>query len=223
LCERRRANGLATSSALDSRAALKCPHRPTVLRGERGGFWSATIRRFSIAAMSCVGVISLSELWLYWSHIDGPTQLLTTMYGRVLGVKILIFGTMLLLGMVNQFWLHPRIDALRAGGDERALLTILMRRFPAIVAVEVLLGPTVLMVAPFLHGSARNQAFQAEAAKQAISVTAVLPKIPAKEVTTSTWVWGASGTVAVAGVMIIGFAVSGRIAHRRVLAVAAPP
>jgi len=129
------------------------------------------------------------------SHIAGPTSLLTTMYGRVLGVKILIFGTMLLLGMVNQFWLHPRIDAHRAGGDERALLTILMRRFPAIVAVEVL----------------------------AISVTAVLPKIPAKEVTSSTWVWGASETVAVAGVMIIGFAVSGRIAHRRGLAVAAPP
>lgn len=132
-------------------------------------------------------------------------------------------GTMLLLGMANQFWLHPRIDALRAAGDERALLTILMRRFPAIVAVEVLLGLTVLMVAPFLHGSARNQAFQAEAAKQATSVTAVLPKIPAKEVTTSTWVLGASETVAVASVMIIGFAVSGRIAHRRVLAAAAPP
>jgi len=32
----------------------------------------------------------------------------TTMYGRVLGVKILIFGTLLLLGAANQFWLHPR-------------------------------------------------------------------------------------------------------------------
>ncbi|MFC7641082.1 CopD family protein [Streptosporangium lutulentum] len=64
--------------------------------------------------MSCVAAIMLSGLFLYWEHVDGPSQLFTTMYGRVLGVKILIFGTMLLLGVFNQFWLHPRIEALRA-------------------------------------------------------------------------------------------------------------
>lgn len=105
--------------------------------------------------------------------------------------------------------------------DERGLLTLLIRRFPAVVAVEVLLGLVVLMVAPFLHGSARNQAFQAEAATQAGSATTALPKIPAKQVTTSTWVWGASETVAVAGVMVIGFVVSGAIARRRVLSATA--
>jgi hypothetical protein len=73
------------------------------------------------------------------------------------------------------------------------------------------------MVAPFLHGSAGNQAFQAEAPKLATSVAVALPKLAAKEVTTSTWVWGASETVAVAGVMTIGFVVSGGIARRRVM------
>ena len=77
--------------------------------------------------MSCVAAIALSGLFLYWEHVDGPSQLFTTMYGRVLGVKILIFGTLLLLGVFNQFWLHPRIDALRAAGDERPLRTILAR------------------------------------------------------------------------------------------------
>ena len=111
-----------------------------VAAAERGAFWSAAIRRFSAVAMSCVAAIALSGLFLYWEHVDGPSQLFTTMYGRVLGVKILIFGTLLLLGVVNQFWLHPRIEALRAAGDERPLRTILVRRFPAMVAIEMLLG-----------------------------------------------------------------------------------
>jgi putative copper export protein len=218
---------------------------------DRGPFWASTIRRFSVAAMSCVAAITLSGLFLYWEHVDGPTQLFTTMYGRVLGVKILIFGTMLLLGIVNQFWLHPRIDALRAVGDDRRLFTILTTRFRTVVAVELLLGLTVLFVAPFLHGSARNQAFQANAAAHAAAATKnpsaqnpsaknpsaknpsaqnpsaqnpsakKLPKIPAKQVSASTWVLGTAETVAVIAVMVAGYQVSGRVARRRVQA--APP
>ncbi|GAA4557249.1 copper resistance D family protein [Planotetraspora kaengkrachanensis] len=184
-------------------------------KAAQGAFWSAVIRRFSALAMSCVAAIMLSGLFLYWEHVDGPKQLFTTMYGQVLGVKILIFGTMLLLGVFNQFWLHPRIDALRAGGDRTSLRTILLRRFPALLAVELLLGMTVLFVAPFLHGSARNQAFQAEAAEHATSATVELPKIPAKEVSASTWTWGTAETVAVIVVMIAGHRVSGRIARSR--------
>lgn len=177
-------------------------------------FWSAVIRRFSLLAMGCVAAIALSGLWLYWTHVDGPTQLVTTMYGRVLGVKILIFGSMLLLGMVNQFWLHPRIAALRAAGDDRSLFAILTTEFRAAVAVEAVLGVSILMVAPFLHGSARSQAFQAKAA--AAGVPGKLPKLPPKEVMTSTWMYGTVATVAVIGVMLVGFWLSNRIAQRRV-------
>jgi putative copper export protein len=187
----------------------------------RAAFWSAAIRRFSVLAMSCVAAITLSGLFLYWEHVDGPAQLFTTMYGRVLGVKILIFGTMLLLGVFNQFWLHPRIDALRAGGHQRSLRTILLRQFPALLAVELLLGMKVLFVAPFLHGSARNQAFQAEAAKHATSPSAELPKIPAKQVSASTWTWGTAETLAVIVVMVGGYRGSGRIARSRTAAAAA--
>ena len=58
------------------------------------------------------------------------------MYGRVLGVKILIFGTLLLLGAANKFWLHPRSEALRAAGDQRPLRAILTRRFPVLVTAR---------------------------------------------------------------------------------------
>jgi hypothetical protein len=140
----------------------------------------------------------------------------------VLGVKILIFGTLLSLGVFNQFWLHPRIEALRAGGDQRALRTLLVRRFPIVLGVETLLGATVLFVAPFLHGSARNQAFQANAAQHATSALKDLPKIPAKEVSLSTWVLGTTETAAVIAVMIAGYYISGRLARRRIAAIHAP-
>jgi putative copper export protein len=106
---------------------------------DRGDFWAVAIRRFSAIAMTCVGLIALSGLFLYWEHVDGPQQLFTTMYGRTLGVKIIIFGVLLLLGIANQFFLEPRIEALRAAGDQRSLAVTLTRRFPAVIAVELLL------------------------------------------------------------------------------------
>ncbi|MFJ4845608.1 MULTISPECIES: copper resistance D family protein [unclassified Streptomyces] len=191
-----------------------------VAPADRGAFWSPAIRRFSAAAMGCVAAITLSGLFLYWEHVDGPSQLFTTMYGRVLGVKILIFGTLLLLGVFNQFWLHPRIDALRAAGDERPLRTLLIREFPVVITLETLLAMTLLFVAPFLHGSARNQAFQADAAAHSAVPLALddLPRLPPKEATASTWVLGTTETVAVVALMIAGYWFSGTIARRRAAA-----
>jgi putative copper export protein len=192
-----------------------------VAPADRGAFWAPAIRRFSAAAMSCVAAITLSGLFLYWEHVDGPSQLLTTMYGRVLGVKILLFGTLLLLGVFNQFWLHPRIDALRTAGDQRPLRTLLLRKFPAVVGVEVLLGLAVLFVAPFLHGSARNQAFQAGIAKHTAVAMDSLPKLAPKAADVSTWAWGTAETLVVIAVMIAGYRVSERLARRRTAATTA--
>ncbi|MEY9836674.1 copper resistance D family protein [Streptacidiphilus sp. EB103A] len=189
-----------------------------VAPADRGTFWGPAIRRFSATAMSCVAAITLSGLFLYWEHVDGPTQLVTTMYGRVLGVKILLFGALLLLGVFNQFWLHPRVDALRAAGDQRPLRTILVRQFPAVIGAEVLLALAVLFVAPFLHGSARNQAFQADAAKHSTVALTTLPKLAPKVADASTWLWGTTETVLVIAVMIAGYRLSARLARRRIAA-----
>ncbi|NUR61809.1 MAG: copper resistance protein CopD [Catenulispora sp.] len=197
--------------------------------GLDSGFWSAAIRRFSAAAMSCVAAIALSGLFLYWEHVDGPSQLFTTMYGRVLGVKILLFGSLLVLGAANQFWLHPRIEALRAAGDERPLRTLLVRRFPAVVGAEVVIVLALLFVAPFLHGSARNQAFQADAAKHAAAGSAAtgkpakLPKLGPKHASTATWIEGTVETAAVLAVTVAGYRFSGRLARRRSGGVGAAP
>jgi uncharacterized membrane protein len=189
---------------------------------DRGDFWAVAIRRFSAIAMTCVGLIALSGLFPYWEHVDGPQQLFTTMYGRTLGVKIIIFGVLLLLGIANQFFLEPRIEALRAAGDQRSLAVTLTRRFPAVVAVELLLVMTVLFVAPFLAGSARNQAYQAQPSVYQSAPAGKLPKIPGKESSASTWIEGTAETIAVAAVMIAGYRVSGRLAERRSLAAVIP-
>ncbi|GAA5193766.1 hypothetical protein GCM10023322_56510 [Rugosimonospora acidiphila] len=127
----------------------------------RRGFWPSAIRRFSTSAMSAVGVLVLSGLWLYWVHIDGVQQLVTTLYGRTLLVKLIVVAALVLLGGANQFWLMPRIDAQHAAGDHRGLRDTLVRHFRTTIAVEVILGLLVLFIAPLLGGSARNQAFQA--------------------------------------------------------------
>ncbi|WP_051950810.1 CopD family protein [Actinacidiphila yeochonensis] len=189
-----------------------------VAPADRGAFWAPAIRRFSAAAMACVAVIALSGLFLYWEHVDGLSQLVSTMYGRVLGVKILIFGTLMLLGAFNQFWLHPRVDALRAAGDRRPLRVLLVRTFPGVVAAESVLGLALLFVAPFLHGSARNQAYQAHLAEHSALDPDNLPRLAAKEVSASTWVWGTAETVAVIAVMVAGYLISGRLARRRAAA-----
>jgi putative copper export protein len=176
--------------------------------GDRGPFWSAAIRRFSAVAMTGVGAIALSGLFLYWSHVDGPSQLLSTLYGRTLSVKIVLFGALLLLGVANQFWLHPRIEAARAAGDTRPLRTILLRRFPAVVAVELVLILAILFVAPMLHGSARAQAVQSATGSTAVH-------LPDKQAGPLTWVLGSAETLAVLAVLIAGYRVSGRIARRR--------
>ncbi len=185
---------------------------------DRGAFWASAVRRFSVLAMSSVAGTALSGLFLFWEHIDGPGELLSTMYGRLVGVKILIFGTLLLLGMANQFWLHPRIEALRAAGDQRGLRQILVTRFPAVIAVELLLGMTVLFVAPFLSGSAINQAYQAQPSVYRSAPAGSLPKAPPKEARVSTWAWGAGETIVIAAIMVGGYKASGRVARRRILA-----
>jgi putative copper export protein len=129
--------------------------------GARRDFWPGTIRRFSTAAMISVGVLVLSGLWLYWVHVDGVQQLVTTLYGRTLLVKLIVVAALVLLGAANQFWLMPRIEAQRVAGDDRGLGHTLVRHFRVTIAAEVLLGLAVLFVAPLLSGSARSQAFQA--------------------------------------------------------------
>jgi hypothetical protein len=119
-----------------------------------------------------VGVLVLSGLWLYWVHVDGVHQLVTTMYGRTLLVKLIVVAVLVLIGAGNQLWLLPLLDAQRTAGQQGAVAHTVARHFRATVAAEVVLGVGVLFIAPLLSGSARNQAFQASPAALAQTATA---------------------------------------------------
>jgi hypothetical protein len=75
-------------------------------------------------------------------------------------------------------------------------------------------------LAAALAGLARNEAYQAQPAVYHSAPAGSLPKLPAKQASASTWAWGAGETAVVAAVMLAGYRASGRVARRRVLAVA---
>jgi putative copper export protein len=68
------------------------------------------IPRFSPLAMVSVGVLAVSGLVGSWVHLDGPMALVTTVYGRWLGLKVVLVGGVLFLGAINFRRLSPRLD-----------------------------------------------------------------------------------------------------------------
>jgi putative copper export protein len=127
----------------------------------RRQFWPGAIRRFSATAMGSVAGLTLSGLWLYWVHVDGVNQLVSTLYGQTLLVKVIVVAVLVLIGASNQFWLMPLLDRQRVAASDTALSRAVGRHFRIVIAIEVVLGLSVLFIAPLLGGSARNQAFQA--------------------------------------------------------------
>jgi putative copper export protein/methionine-rich copper-binding protein CopC len=131
---------------------------------ERDGFWSAALRRFSVVATVCVGVMILTGLWTAWIHVGPPRLLFHTLYGETLLVKLILVLILVGLGAINQLWLLPRVNALRAEGEDGSALAVTLRHFRGVIAAEAVIGLLVLLVVPFLSGSARKQEFEQHAA-----------------------------------------------------------
>ncbi|WP_216897285.1 CopD family protein [Nocardia alni] len=126
--------------------------------GARTASWHLAWARFSVVAMCAVGMLVVTGSWLAWSHVGTPAQLLTTPYGRYLGIKLLLVLGMLAGGVYNVRVLLPAIAAARAREDSTTAMRLAIRHFPVTVAVEALLAVGVLAVVPFLAGSARSEA-----------------------------------------------------------------
>ncbi|MEV7121500.1 copper resistance D family protein [Kitasatospora griseola] len=132
--------------------------------GEGAGLlWADIWRRFSLVAMVCVGAVTVSGLWLTWKHVGAVSQLWTTGYGIALLIKIVLVLGLVTAGAFNQFWLMPRIAQARRADDSASLLHLTLRHFPKVVWGEVVLGVAVLVVLPFITGSARTEAGSAKA------------------------------------------------------------
>jgi copper transport protein len=107
------------------------------------------IPRFSIVALVCVGVLSLTGLYSYFLHINQLDLLTLTTYGRVLIVKSALFAVLFLLGAVNLLILSPR---LRTRGNE------LVRAFSRTVRTELLVGALLLLAVGVMTSVAPSQA-----------------------------------------------------------------
>ncbi|MFB8172569.1 CopD family protein [Kitasatospora purpeofusca] len=123
-----------------------------------GLLWAQLWQRFGLVAMVCVGAITVSGLWLSWKHVGSVPQLWTTGYGIALLVKVLLVAGLVAAGAFNQFWLMPRITRARLADDTATLRELTLGHFPKVVWGEVALGLAVLLVLPFIAGSARTEA-----------------------------------------------------------------
>ncbi|WP_144418170.1 copper resistance D family protein [Mycobacterium sp. EPa45] len=120
--------------------------------------WARVWERFSLVAMIAVGALIVSGSWLAWSHVGTPGQLLTTAYGRALAIKLALVVALLCAGTYNVRVLLPRIRALQRDGDHRSVFQIAAQHFPTVILGEALVAVGVLIIVPFLRGSARAQA-----------------------------------------------------------------
>jgi putative copper export protein/methionine-rich copper-binding protein CopC len=127
---------------------------------EAPALWSAVLRRFSLVATICVADMILTGLWTYWLHVGPPRLLFHTLYGETLLLKLVLVLALLGLGAINQLWLIPRVQALRASGATGSSLALAVRHFRVVLTIEATLGLAILFIVPQLAGSARNQSFQ---------------------------------------------------------------
>lgn len=135
--------------------------RRHVLGGAAGTFWAGVWQRFSLLALTAVGIVLTSGVWLAWKNVGSISELWTTTFGRFLVAKLLLVTMLVSAGAYNQLVLTPRIvrDARISGGDPSEQRKGRVPGFPRVVIVEAALGCCVLVIVPFLNsGSARAQA-----------------------------------------------------------------
>jgi putative copper resistance protein D len=66
--------------------------------------------RFSRAAGFGVLIIIASGTYNAWIELGSVAALVTTPYGRILGVKVMLAAVVLFIGAYNRYWLLPRLN-----------------------------------------------------------------------------------------------------------------
>jgi copper transport protein len=103
---------------------------------------SLLIPPFTVVAMTCVGVLTLTGVYSALLHVGGPNALVGTTYGRALVVKLLIAAPMLALGAFHFLVTTPgmRRAAARPGGSPKWV-----RSFSTLLTIEAGLGAVLLL------------------------------------------------------------------------------
>jgi putative copper resistance protein D len=104
--------------------------------------------RFSSMGYVAVATLIASGLINSWLLVGSISNLLTTLYGQILLVKLGLFGAMLALAAANRFWLVPRMIEMRAGASGDASMWLGRLRYH--VLGEQFLGLMVLLAVSVL-------------------------------------------------------------------------
>ena len=97
------------------------------------------VRRFSTLSLWCVTVLIVSGISNSWLLVGSVHALFTTPYGRLLLVKLTLFGMLLSFGAGNRFLVRAKLSNLVADPD---LLSQLRRN----VVCEIYLGVAVVVI-----------------------------------------------------------------------------
>jgi|GEM_PF-3131061 len=98
-----------------------------------------------------VATLIASGLVNTWFLVGSVSNLLTTVYGRMLITKLLLFGGMLALAAINRFWLVPSM--IKARAEDLNDCAFWTGRLRAHVLSEQLLGLAVLLIVSVLGPS----------------------------------------------------------------------
>ena len=101
--------------------------------------------RFSKMGYIAVAILVLSGLANSWILVGFPTNLVTTTYGRLLLLKLVLFAAMLSFAAVNRFFVVPTLQRSVASGTKRALRTLLLT-----VTAEQSLGFSIVLIVGLL-------------------------------------------------------------------------
>lgn len=133
-------------------AALVLPVALTLPADERVQFLAPAIVRFSGLAVTAVAVLVVTGVYRALGELSGLGDLVSTAYGRVLLVKLVVFGVMLAVGAYNRLVLHPRLERAALGltaGDRGAGTALRVSiRAELALAAAVLLSVAVLVAFP---------------------------------------------------------------------------
>jgi putative copper resistance protein D len=112
-------------------------------------------QRFSIMGVAIVVVVLATGIINAWILVGSLQALIVTDYGRLLMLKVALFGVMLLIAAVNRFWLTPRL-ALPSGSEPQFKV---LRRLARNSMIEIVLASMIFAIVgmlgtlhPAIHG-----------------------------------------------------------------------
>jgi putative copper export protein len=109
--------------------------------------WTFTLHRFSCLAFASVALLAISGVYQSWIHVATLNGLINTDYGKVLGLKLLLFLMMLTLGALNFFSITRKLVRASSAGQLCEPVFFSGRRR---IAAECIIGLVIFCVTGLL-------------------------------------------------------------------------